>query len=495
MTSPHPTTHAALDVALEHRFADELPELALAWQAEDAPDAELLVLSEDVAADLGLDVEALRSPAGLGLLTGTLLPPAARPVAQGYAGHQFGGYSPRLGDGRALLLGELRGADGRLRDLHLKGSGRTPFSRGGDGRAVVGPMLREHLISEAMHVLGVPTTRSLAVVATGRSVQREVPLPGALLARVASSHLRVGSFQYARALGQQAGDHGLLRRLADVAIARHHPDAARAEAPYVALLDAVAAAQARLVAAWMLVGFVHGVMNTDNMTISGETIDYGPCAFVDAHDPATVFSSIDEGGRYAYGNQPAVASWNLARLAEALLPLLDDDAERAVARANESLAALRRPLRRGVDRRDAPQARPARRSRGRRAAAPGRGARGAHARQPGRPHHVLPLPGPARPRRRRARARRRADLAGFDAWTTRWLALAPDPDAMDRVNPVYVPRNHLVEEALDAATAGDLGPFERLLDVLVAPFDERPGLARFAAPAPAASDYTTYCGT
>ncbi len=495
MTSLHPTTHVALDVALEHRFADELPELALPWQAEPVPEAQLLVLSEDVAAELGLDVESLRSPAGLGLLTGTLLPPGAHPVAQGYAGHQFGGYSPRLGDGRALLLGELLGADGELRDLHLKGSGRTPFSRGGDGRAVVGPMLREHLISEAMHALGVPTTRSLAVVATGRAVQREVPLPGALLARVASSHLRVGSFQYARALGQQAGDHGLLRRLADVAIARHHPGAARAEAPYVALLDAVAAAQARLVASWMLVGFVHGVMNTDNMTISGETIDYGPCAFIDAHDPATVFSSIDEGGRYAYGNQPAVASWNLARLAEALLPLLDDDEERAVARANASLqrfaeryaaewtAGMRRKL--GLP---AGLADDVLRPLAEELEELMRGARVDHttffrslarlARGDAEPARGLVL-----------------DLAGFDAWTARWLALAPEPDAMDRRNPVYVPRNHLVEEALDAATAGDLGPFERLLDVLASPYEERAGLERYAAPAPGGFDYTTYCGT
>ena len=264
-------------------------------------------------------------------------------MAQAYAGHQFGFYSPSLGDGRALLLGELTDVHGRRRDLHLKGSGRTPFARGGDGKAAVGPMLREYVIGEAMHALGIPTSRALAVVATGEQVARETMLPGAVLARVAASHLRVGTFQYAAALR----DPDLLRRLADHAIARHHPGAAEAERPYLAFLDAVVATQASLVARWMLVGFIHGVMNTDNMAISGETIDYGPCAFMEAYDPATVFSSIDHGGRYAYGNQPAVAQWNLARLAEALLPLVDADLEEAVepprTRCAPSPPATRRP--------------------------------------------------------------------------------------------------------------------------------------------------------
>src|SRR4051812_46561096 len=249
-------------VTLDDPFAPEPPELAVDWQADAGPDPRLLVLNEPLAGELGLDPGWLRSAEGVGLLTGTVVPAGARPVAQAYAGHQFGGFNPRLGDGRALLLGELAGSDGRPRDLHLKGSGRTPFSRGGDGLAAVGPMLREYVISEAMHTLGIPTTRSLAVVATGRPVLRETELPGAVLARVASSHLRVGSFQYARA----TGDVALLRRLADHAIARHHTAAAEAENPYLALFEAVVAAQARLVARWMLVGFVHGVMNTDNMT-------------------------------------------------------------------------------------------------------------------------------------------------------------------------------------------------------------------------------------
>jgi uncharacterized protein YdiU (UPF0061 family) len=486
----------ALDVALQHRFADELPELSLPWQAEPAPDPRLLVLNDEVAADLGLDPDRLRTPEGLGLLTGTLLPADARPVAQGYAGHQFGGYSPRLGDGRALLLGELTDRDGRLRDLHLKGSGRTPFSRGGDGRAAVGPMLREYVVSEAMHALGIPTTRSLAVVATGRAVQRETVLPGAVLSRVASSHLRVGSLQYARALGAQTDDTHLLRRVADHAIARHHPHCADAEAPYVALFDAVAAAQARLVASWMLAGFVHGVLNTDNVTLSGETIDYGPCAFLDAHDPATVFSSIDHDGRYAYGNQPAVTSWNLARLAEALLPLFDDDEDRAVDVAHTSLRAFAeryaeaftdgmraklglpdgvaddvlRPLLEELE-----------------------GLMSAS-----RVDHTTFFRSLGRLARGDAEPARGVvmDLRGFDAWTERWLALGPDAAAMDAVNPVYVPRNHLVEEALDAATEGDLGPAERLVEVLRRPYEERAGDERYAAAAPdGLGPYVTYCGT
>ena len=250
-----------------------------------------------------------------------------------YSGHQFGGYSPRLGDGRALLLGEVLDAHGHRRDLHLKGSGRTPFARGGDGKAVVGPMLREYIIGEAMHALGIPTSRALAVVATGEQVARERLLPGAVLTRVAASHIRVGTFQYAAANGGEA----LVRRLADYAIARHHPDVAEAHDPYLTFFERVLGAQAELVAQWMLVGFIHGVMNTDNMAVSGETIDYGPCAFMDAYDPATVFSSIDQFGRYAYGNQPAIAQWNLARLAETLLPLIDPDTDAAIAKATEVL--------------------------------------------------------------------------------------------------------------------------------------------------------------
>lgn len=473
-------------VRLHSRFADALPELAVPWQAAPAPDPRLLVLNEPLALELGLDLEQLRSPAGLRLLVGENVPPGARPVAQAYAGHQFGGFVPRLGDGRALLLGELAGPDGALRDLHLKGSGRTPFARGGDGLAAVGPMLREHVVSEAMHALGIPTTRSLAVVATGRGVQRETVLPGAVLARVASSHLRVGSFQYAAA----TGDVALLRRLADHAIARHYPDAAEAASPYLALFEAVLGAQASLVAQWVLVGFVHGVMNTDNTTISGQTIDYGPCAFLDGYDPATVFSSIDTQGRYAFGSQPLVAEWNLARLAEALLPLLADDEAAAVEIAVASLGAFRglyssawtAGMRRKLGLRDTVtddqvvalttellglmQA-------------------------DGVDHTSLFRSLSHEPARELF-----LDLAGVDAWVARWRALDPDLSGLDAVNPVYVPRNHLVEEALAAATDGDLAPLDGLLEAVSRPFDERAGLERYAEPAPESfGAYRTFCGT
>ena len=353
-------------------------------------------------------------------------------------------------------------------------------------------MLREYIISEAMHALGIPTTRSLAVVATGRPVQRETVLPGAVLARVASSHLRVGSFQYAAL----TGDLDLVRRLADHAITRHHPTAAQAENPYLALFDAVGAAQASLVARWMWVGFIHGVMNTDNTTISGETIDYGPCAFMEAYDPKTVFSSIDQWGRYAYGNQPSIVGWNLARFAETLLPLISDDQEQAIAMAQESLAGFAKAYesawlagmrtklglaeeipediaRSLVDELHAQlsQSRVDYTSFFRQL---GRAARGDT--EPSRGLFV--------------------DLATFDDWLTRWRALAPDADLMDRVNPVYIPRNHLVEEALASATDGDLAPLERLLVAVGAPYDERPGLQRYAEPAPDDFvNYRTFCGT
>lgn len=481
-------------LVLGSRFARELPELAVPWQAEAAPEPRLLVLDDGLAVSLGLDPEQLRSPGGVRLLTGEHVPAGASPVAQAYSGHQFGGFSPRLGDGRALLLGELTAPDGSLHDLHLKGSGRTPFARGGDGLAAVGPMLREHLMGVAMHALGVPTTRSLAVVATGRQVRRETWLPGAVLARVADSHLRVGSFQYARV----TGDLDLLRRLVDHAVDRHHPAAAGAEVPALALLDAVVDAQADLVARWMLLGFVHGVMNTDNMTVSGQTIDYGPCAFLDVYDPATVFSSIDTGGRYAYGNQPVMAQWDLTRLAEALLPLLHDTEDGAVALATASLerfagryetawttgvrARLGLPDR--VD--DAT------------AAALGQDLLGLLAE--GRADLTVTFRALSGVARAGADARVLPEAlrstAGAGDWLARWLATGPDPDVMDRANPVYVPRNHLVEEALVAATDGDLAPFQRLLDVVRDPFRVRPGLERYAVGAPQdAATYVTYCGT
>jgi serine/tyrosine/threonine adenylyltransferase len=467
-------------------YARQVPSLSVPWTAAPVPAPELLMLNEELAAELGVDAAALREPAGVSLLVGHGLPDGVPPVAQAYAGHQFGMYVPRLGDGRALLLGEVVDVHGRRRDVHLKGSGRTPFARGGDGLAAVGPMLREYLISEAMHALGIPTTRALAVVATGERVVRETVLPGAVLCRVAASHLRVGTFQYAAA----SGDRDVLRALADHAVARHHPEAAGAANPYLELYRRVVEAQAGLVARWMLVGFVHGVMNTDNTTISGETIDYGPCAFLDAFDPATVFSSIDHAGRYAYGNQPAIAQWNLARLGETLLPLIDEDVDAAVEAATAVLTSFAETYSR---------------------------------------HHAegmaaklgLPAPDPdlAADLRELLRAQHvdfttffRALAAGtarslfaepepFDAWATRREALLPADRAavaaaMNRVNPVYIPRNHLVEEALTAATAGDLAPFRRLVDVVSDPYEQRPDLDDYARPAPEGCDpYVTYCGT
>jgi serine/tyrosine/threonine adenylyltransferase len=480
-----------MTVALQDRFFRELPEMAVRWRAEPPADLRLLVLNERLTAQLGLDALWLRSPDGLRFLVGNLVPSTAVPVAQAYAGHQFGGFVPRLGDGRALLLGELVDDDGRLRDIHLKGSGPTPFARGGDGLAAVGPMLREYIVSEAMHALGVPTTRSLAVVGTGRPVLREAELPGAVLTRVASSHLRVGSFQYAAS----TGDLGLLRRLADHAIARHHPSAADAERPFLALFEGVVAVQASLVARWMLIGFVHGVMNTDNMTISGETIDYGPCAFMEAYDPDTVFSSIDFWGRYAYGNQPVVAGWNLARFAETLLPLLSDDVEEAVALAEKSFGVFQR-------RYDAVWSSGMRAKLGiSHVEAQGSAAlidellallKNSHVDYTSFFRHLgRAARGDAEPARGLF-----IDLAGFDGWLSRWQALRPDADVMDRVNPIYIPRNHLVEEALTAATAGDLGPLEQLLAAVTAPYDELPGPDRYASPAPEDfGKYQTFCGT
>lgn len=482
----------------EHTFARDLDDLAVAWQAAPSPAPTLVVLNEELAEELGLDPESLRSPEGVDLLVGNTVVEGSSPVAQAYSGHQFGGYSPRLGDGRALLLGELIDRAGRRRDLHLKGSGRTPFARGGDGRAVLGPMLREWVIGEAMHGLGIPTTRALAVVATGEDVPRERLLPGAVLARVAASHLRVGTFQYAAATGGPE----LVRRVADYAIDRHHPAARDADDPYLALFDAVLDAQASLVARWMQVGFIHGVMNTDNTTISGETIDYGPCAFMDVFEPATVYSSIDHGGRYAYGNQPRIVQWNLARLAESMLTLFDDDPDTAVARASERIGAF--PSRYDAHLLEGMSAK-----------------LGMVGRREGDDEivdgwlgllHTQRVDMTSAFRSLSAAVRAEADPfrslfsepAALQRWSERWLARLGDQDrspdetaaAMDAVNPIYVPRNHRVEAALDAATHGDLEPVRRLVDAVSRPFEERPDHAAEAEPAPADFvDYQTFCGT
>jgi uncharacterized protein YdiU (UPF0061 family) len=455
----------------------------------------LLRLNTGLAGTLGLDPAWLASPAGVAMLAGNLVPPGAEPIAQAYAGHQFGHFNPNLGDGRAILLGEVVTPGGERRDIQLKGSGPTPFSRRGDGRAAVGPVLREYIISEAMAAFGIPTTRALAAVATGDAVFREEALPGAVLTRVAASHLRVGTFQYFAA----RRDNDALRVLMDVAIARHYPAAAEAPNPAVALLAGVAARQAELVARWMLVGFIHGVMNTDNCAISGETIDYGPCAFLDAYHPETVFSSIDQQGRYAYGNQPGIAHWNLARLAECLLPLIDENEEAAVAQAQEALSGY--AARFGLAWRDGLLRKV-----------------GLTAAQEGDEDLLQDLL--ARMAANQAdftlTFRRLADAAdgddgvralfaepeAFDGWAVGWRArLAREPAgraaAMRSVNPAFIPRNHLVEEALSAAVQrDDLRPFEELLAVLSRPFDDQPGRERYAEPPrPEERITATFCGT
>jgi uncharacterized protein YdiU (UPF0061 family) len=468
-----------MSIAFDHSYARELPGTYLRVAPDVAPAPRLLFLNRSLAVDLGL---ALSEDQARDWFSGAALPPGADPIAQAYAGHQFGGFSPQLGDGRAHLLGEIVGPDGRRFDIQLKGSGRTPFSRGGDGKAAIGPMLREVLISEFMAAAGVPTTRSLAVVATGEEVWRETKLPGAVLARVAASHLRVGTFQFFAA----RGDHANVKALADYAIARHYPELAGQDAPYLAFLDAVIAAQARLIAQWMGLGFIHGVMNTDNMAISGESIDYGPCAFMEGYAPGTVFSSIDHQGRYAYANQPLILGWNLARLAETLVPLLDADQNRAVELANdrltgiapryraEWLAVMRRKLGLvGEEDGDAELADDL--------MAAMEGADWTLTfRRLGDEAALRPLFG---------------DFSKMAEWLPRWRARAGDGAAerITRANPAVIPRNHKVEEALAAATAGDMAPFDALLDAIRHPFGEAEA---YMLPAPTGfGDYVTYCGT
>ena len=496
---------AAVRIAFDNSYARELPGAYVAWKPAPAPAPELLFLNRDLAEELGLEAAALEGAAGAALFCGNALPEGAEPLAQAYAGHQFGGFSPQLGDGRALLLGEVIDRHGRRRDLAFKGSGRTPFSRGGDGKAAVGPMLREVLIGEGMHALGIPTTRALAVVGTGEPVLRDETLPGAVLTRVAASHLRVGTLQYFAARGDVDG----LRRLADYAIARHDPHLAGTPERYPALLRAVAERQARLVAQWMNVGFIHGVMNTDNMTLSGETIDYGPCAFIEAYDPATVFSSIDHGGRYAYGNQAPVARWNLARLAEALLPLMADAGDEAAVR--QAVAQVM-PV---ID--DFPALYAQALLQGQREKLGLQRTEDGDAALAGDFLSLLQQHGVDFT----LAWRRLADAAAGDAnplralfteaaavnpWLQRWqarIALEGGDGAqraarMRRVNPWIIPRNQRVEEALAAASSQrDLKPFSDLLAALRRPYDEDPALARYAQPAPAqvTTGYRTFCGT
>ena len=460
----------------------------------------LIRLNRSLAADLGLDPEWLESVDGIAMLAGNRLPGAAEPIATAYAGHQFGGFVPQLGDGRAILLGEVIDRAGARRDIQLKGSGPTPFSRRGDGRAALGPVLREYVVSEAMAALGIPTTRALAAVTTGEQVVRETMLPGAVLTRVAASHIRVGTFQF---FGSRDDIEGV-RVLADHVIARHYPHVAEAEQPYRALLDAIVKAQAELIARWLLIGFIHGVMNTDNMSIAGETIDYGPCAFMDHYNPDTVYSAIDRFGRYAYKNQPVIGQWNLTRLAECLLPLISEDEDQAIAQAedalNEYVPTFEKAYQRGL--------------RSKLGLATEREGDVALVRDllaamaAGHADFTLTF-------RRLSDSAANADDANvrklfedpsaFDQWLPRWRArLEQEPGdprarsaAMRQVNPAYIPRNHRVEAMIRAAVdRDDFAPFEELLTVLARPFDDQPEFARYAEP-PQQHERVlqTFCGT
>ncbi len=491
----------SLQFPFDNTYA-RLPERFFARVAPTPVRAPRLVrVNAPLATQLGLDPEWLASEEGVAVLAGNHVAETAEPIATAYAGHQFGTFVPQLGDGRAILLGELIDHAGGRRDLQIKGAGRTRFSRGGDGRAALGPVLREYVVSEAMGALGIPTTRALAAVVTGEVVRRETLLPGAILTRVASSHIRVGTFQFFASRGDVDG----LRVLADYVIARHYPEAARAERPYPALLDAVIRAQAGLIAEWMLIGFIHGVMNTDNMSIAGETIDYGPCAFMDAYDPKAVFSAIDEYGRYAYFRQPAIGQWNLARLAECLLPLLADDTDAAVAAAKESLDAYTSWFEQAYQGR-------LRRKLGLFTECEGYAELGRdllEAMRVNRADFTLTF-------RRLSEAfsgdeddgsvrRLFADPSAYEAWALRWRRrLEQEPtdaatrrSAMLAVNPAYIPRNHRVEAVIRAAVdTNDFAPLHELVTVLSKPFDAHPAFAQYADP-PAAHERVlqTFCGT
>jgi uncharacterized protein YdiU (UPF0061 family) len=476
---------------LEHTYT-QLPELFYS----DAPPIRvaaprLVAFNRPLAERLGLDAEALAGPDGAAIFAGNALPQGARPIAQAYAGHQFGHFTT-LGDGRAIVLGEQITPGGERFDIQLKGAGRTRYSRRGDGRAALGPMLREYIISEAMHALGIPTTRSLAVATTGETVYREQERKGAVLTRVAASHIRIGTMEWAAAVN----DPHALPAIADYTCARHYPELAEARELYLALFEAIVSRQARLVARWQLVGFVHGVMNTDNMALSGETIDYGPCAFMDAYDPETVFSSIDRAGRYAYGQQPAIAQWNLARLGEAMLPLFGEDRERAIERANAAVDGFVEVFEEhwldGM-----------------------RAKLGLFSQEPEDQGLVADLLDWMR--RREAdftntflalsdgvatddRVRSDPDL---ETWRRRWesrrargsSSIAEGVALMRRHNPAFIPRNHKVEEALEAAARDDFSAMDRLLDVLRRPYDYAADRPDYSRPSPGDERYVTFCGT
>jgi uncharacterized protein YdiU (UPF0061 family) len=460
---------------------------------------QLLRFNQSLGEELGLDLAAVDPTMLAAIFAGNVLPAGAAPVAMAYAGHQFGNFVPQLGDGRALLLAELVDRTGQRRDIHLKGSGRTPYSRGGDGRAGLGPVLREFIVSEAMHALRIPTTRALAAVATGETIMRDTPVPGAVLTRIGASHIRVGTFEYHAA----RNDTAAVRTLADYAIGRHYPDARQAPNPYFALLQCVADRQATLIADWMRVGFIHGVMNTDNMAISGETIDFGPCAFMDEWNPSAVYSAIDRRGRYAFSNQPGIAQWNLARLAETLLPLIDEAPEKAVEAATGVLLQFMTTFE-------------GRRMDGLRAkiglssAEPGDRELiqvlldGMHAQSVDHTNLFRRLADAVAGQPDEARALYTSPAA-FDAWSIAWRSrLERDPAtessriaAMRSANPAIIPRNHQIERAIRSAIDGnELAPFHALTDALQAPYSNEAALGPYAAPpAPAERVLQTFCGT
>lgn len=459
----------------------------------------LIAFNHELAQELGLDLSGVDDARLAAIFSGNVVPAGAEPLAMAYAGHQFGNFVPQLGDGRAILLGEVIDTNGKRRDIQLKGSGPTRFSRRGDGRAALGPVLREYIVSEAMHALGIPATRALAAVATGERVQRETGLPGGVVTRVAASHIRVGTFQYFAA----REDTDAIKALCDYVIERHYPEVRAEPKPYLALLQAIAARQRELICRWMMVGFIHGVMNTDNVAISGETIDFGPCAFMDEYNPNKVFSSIDAQGRYAYNNQPGIAQWNIARLAECLLPLLDDDEDKAVEEANAVLAefaeafpklwlsGMRKKL--GLTTQD--------------------DADGQLVQDLLSLMHRSEVDYTLTFRRLCDAADGNAepfrgmfiDLAGADEWLARWRQRAwqeattesARAQAMRAVNPAVIPRNHRIEEVIAAAVEdGDLEPFHAMLKATARPYEELPEFVVYAqAPMGHERVFRTFCGT
>ncbi|MDZ8120490.1 protein adenylyltransferase SelO [Pontiella agarivorans] len=453
------------------------------------PSPVLLRANAELAEELGIDPAWLETPEALNVFSGNGTAEGSEPLAQAYAGHQFGGFSPQLGDGRALLLGEVIDQNGGRRDIQLKGSGRTPFSRGGDGKSALGPVLREYIVSEAMHALGVPTTRALAAVATGESVLRqEGPEPGGIFTRVASSHIRVGTFQYFYG----RNDEEALRELADYTIARHYPDAADAEDPYLSLLEHVIAAQAKLIPHWMSLGFIHGVMNTDNTAISGETIDYGPCAFMDDFHPQCVFSSIDRDRRYAWGSQPDMARWNLNRFAETLLSLISGDSEAALEKAKHALDAFAGIFRKEYDNRF-------RAKFGLTADAPLDVVRSGFSLLTKQQIDFTLFFRHLTSGNHDALHGLFSDPAPFDAWYASWNAATksnPDIEAMKKANPILIPRNHRIEQAIQAAYQNDFAPFHQLVDALAKPYEDRAEYAAYErAPKPDEIVHQTFCGT